>query len=1386
MPWYADGFLLSRYAFNIRNRSAGWKIPGRRGENQVVPGRSGSIPLEYGPAEDGVFSAEMWAVGADYDGEMPTSMTAREQCRFNLDVLSRIFGSGRLIDIVRTEEGVDYGRLNMLRNPSFESADSKVAVRENVIANPGGEYSKGTNSARWNLFLNPSAELAARDTVWRRNLVRNPRFTAEGVAVVERRNRCTNPSFEQSMKTWKGNSNAKVTRVSSRFAPGGANEIQTLTLNGTGGTFTLSFGGSTTPSLPYNASAAAIQTALEGLPAFEVGDVLVGSSGKTRPITFTSAYAKIDTGSITVSSSTTGGTTTIATTRTGVAPGQWPVQRGQYSARVESLGSGNTDLTGGAGKIVAGQTYSFGVDFYNKATASLALSMIVQWRNKNGVFLSSSTFGGGSQASGAIGRITGTAVAPAGAVTATPRLRFAASASGQRVFWDGVMIEQATSPGSYFDGRTAEDDGLRHRWTDEAGLSASEEYRIRPKGWIGGTGISEVGLTDDESLRGPYSMKVWCKSTGSTGTLAQQEFSAAAKVGENQIVSGSIAVRPLADMTTTRTVGLSLMCWDSDGTALGGCLDAIGGATAAAQTIDLDLSGWTECPVEGVYTRPGTARVSLVLSKGGTMNTGEGLYVDTALVEKAAGVGLWFDGAMASDDTFAYAWTGDKHWSDSTQTGAKVLYWDALDGFQWQTTFQKAGTYGMVVVPQRAVASTDRIGVGQTITDEVRVGRWHTTSAFVNPNRTQNMKAQIGVVVGDTTTWYDGPTVSCTANAWTRLSLSLQAPDDCDGLTARFRSMVAPEQTDEINFDQMMFEPVGDLRRWFSGNSGDRYDWLGDEHESVSVFAPAKANGWTSFGDSYASLQRIEGGNGTAYAIRATAAQAGTLGVSAGADDVEEGRDWAFGVDVCCSATKTALVSIVWRDIDGEDISTSSTTLNLTADVWQRGVVVAEAPDGAVSGTPVVSVASAASGTMLDVDNAIFGWGANGSYADGDSGSGWEWVGVPEGSESRQMVPTADYWRSHDCVVLQDDAWAVDDLHSGEIVTSGPEPVIWPVLSDTESDSMYAADIGQRYSAGAVFRAADACRVIPAMVPLTQVGNRFYEIGDVILGAPVDFDPGDNATVYVTGVPSPKPSGLYPGMFPGGYPSEDLYPGTAYPGGTQPSTHFRLEFRIEAFGGGEPDDGTVVSVDRAILTTGFDVTYFDGDGKWHDWLGERNSSQSRIIGPARRAAVQVQSGIDMSSMAGGTRAEFTVEAKIPSVWWEDTVVTTKKYPLPRAGRVVALTAWSGMTAPIEDSQILLTGPFTDLKLTDLGSGSWLAIDGKFKSGEQVLVNCATWSVRRVKGPSILPSVSHGGHPRLLPLTTEPNRDHPRLRVDADAIGAGASIQITAPRKYQIA
>lgn len=68
-------------------------------------------------------------------------------------------------------------------------------------------------------------------------------------------------------------------------------EVQSLTVDASGGTYTITFNGETTGNIAYNANAATVQNAMEALDHVGVGDVIVtggvGASGGGTPYVFT-------------------------------------------------------------------------------------------------------------------------------------------------------------------------------------------------------------------------------------------------------------------------------------------------------------------------------------------------------------------------------------------------------------------------------------------------------------------------------------------------------------------------------------------------------------------------------------------------------------------------------------------------------------------------------------------------------------------------------------------------------------------------------------------------------------------------------------------------------------------------------------------------------------------------------------------------------------------------------------------------------------------------------------------------------------------------------------------------------------------------------------------
>lgn len=103
-----------------------------------------------------------------------------------------------------------------------------------------------------------------------------------------------------------------ITAITIPVAP--ANEVERITITGTptGGTFTLTYSGQTTAAIAYNATASAVQSALEALSNIGVGDVSCTGGpfpGAAVDVEFTGALAGTNVTQMTATSSLTGGST---------------------------------------------------------------------------------------------------------------------------------------------------------------------------------------------------------------------------------------------------------------------------------------------------------------------------------------------------------------------------------------------------------------------------------------------------------------------------------------------------------------------------------------------------------------------------------------------------------------------------------------------------------------------------------------------------------------------------------------------------------------------------------------------------------------------------------------------------------------------------------------------------------------------------------------------------------------------------------------------------------------------------------------------------------------------------------------------------------------------
>ena len=110
---------------------------------------------------------------------------------------------------------------------------------------------------------------------------------------------------------------------SNLYAPyaGRVSEVQTITIDATGGTFTVTFEGATTAAIAWNATAAAFKAALEALPTIQPGDITVSLATLVYTVTFVGKFAGENVTAMTTSAASLTGGASTATVATATAGG---------------------------------------------------------------------------------------------------------------------------------------------------------------------------------------------------------------------------------------------------------------------------------------------------------------------------------------------------------------------------------------------------------------------------------------------------------------------------------------------------------------------------------------------------------------------------------------------------------------------------------------------------------------------------------------------------------------------------------------------------------------------------------------------------------------------------------------------------------------------------------------------------------------------------------------------------------------------------------------------------------------------------------------------------------------------------------------------------------
>jgi len=288
--------------------------------------RSGPVGIFYSPGTEATRGTFKLRVGSEVTDSIPYDFDGADI----LAALEPIYGTGNLdiIDAVPSAPGlqVDFiGALAGLPVDPILIEENHLERNEVQEVELEGSPSAGTFTLSYNGQTTAGIAYNAASGAVQSALEALSNIGAENVEVTGSAGGPWTIQFIGALKNQNlalmtgdfsgvtGATDILITLVCNGGTAGGAgNEVQLLTVTGspTGGTFTVTYGGDTTSELEYNASAATLETALEGLSSIGSGNVEVtGSSGGPYTVTFIGALGGQSLGNLsTDGSGLTGGT----------------------------------------------------------------------------------------------------------------------------------------------------------------------------------------------------------------------------------------------------------------------------------------------------------------------------------------------------------------------------------------------------------------------------------------------------------------------------------------------------------------------------------------------------------------------------------------------------------------------------------------------------------------------------------------------------------------------------------------------------------------------------------------------------------------------------------------------------------------------------------------------------------------------------------------------------------------------------------------------------------------------------------------------------------------------------------------------------------------------
>lgn len=387
-------------------------------------------------------------------------------------------------------------------------------------------------------------------------------------------------------------------------------------------------------------------------------------------------------------------------------------------------------------------------------------------------------------------RVSTTITIPAGSTRLNIRLYFPANGAG--IFWDGVMVEKASTLNPYYEGLG----DFTYAWSGTANQSYSLQQAPRP---------STVGSANQAVLYRsgtPGKYKARASFTGNTVTDSGTSFGSGVSSAPNKTYTMAVTLTSDIDR---------VFRFSAQGT---------GAVFASSGSISLSAG----VPVRKVWSFSTTASGAFALYVLRADNSLGTLDMENLIIEEGTILnGGYFDGTKVDSNLIT-----NSHFE--------------VDASGWSAD---TGTPTLSTSTDRAYLGTKSLkAVSTVVGTDVAV---KTSSFALKPLTTYTLSYYVNSVDARTLCYFDtaaanftfnrAGSTSVAANTWTRISATFTTPANIGSSTVFYlHNGGGPNTTGAIVYiDCVLLEESDTLNQYYEGSGDFTYAWTGTAHASTSV-----------------------------------------------------------------------------------------------------------------------------------------------------------------------------------------------------------------------------------------------------------------------------------------------------------------------------------------------------------------------------------------------------------------------------------------------------------------------------------------------------------------------------------------------------------------------